>query len=249
MSRLPYDCGSTGCHCHVLKSAHTSAQLKTRIKIEQILAKLKAIIMNFGGTLRLNKFACFTVIFILFLIIYWKSGSTSFPMEKSDLINLKSLLKASIQAAERGGKKVMEGKSHDLNIKSKGKTLEGVNDPVTDADYASHCAMYYGLKNTFEKLTVVSEEHSKSDATCEKQPVIDIDKVLPGNSIVDYMNDELVYVKDVTVWIDPLDATKEYTGKEFSKEFCYLSKLNLHLQKWHNLFKTLKHNYSVKISI
>ncbi|KAJ8713729.1 hypothetical protein PYW07_014099 [Mythimna separata] len=167
--------------------------------------------MNFGGTLRVNKFACFTLVFILFLVIYWRTGSASFPMDKSDLINLKSLLKASIQIAERGGKKVMEGKSQDLNIKSKGKTLEGVNHPVTDADYASHCAMYYGLKNTFPKLTVISEEHSKSDESCVNQPVVDIEQVLPGHNIIDYMNDELVYVKDVTVWIDPLDATKEYT--------------------------------------
>ncbi|XP_026733739.1 putative inositol monophosphatase 3 [Trichoplusia ni] len=167
--------------------------------------------MNFGGTLRINKFACFTLGFILFLIIYWKAGSSSAPMEKSDLINLKSLLKAAIQASEFGGQKVMDGKNHALNIKSKGKTKEGANDPVTDADYASHCAMYYGLKNTFPKLNVISEEHSKSDPSCESQPPIDVDKVVDGNIIVDYMNDELVYVKDVTVWIDPLDATQEYT--------------------------------------
>uniref|UniRef100_A0A2A4J047 inositol-phosphate phosphatase n=1 Tax=Heliothis virescens TaxID=7102 RepID=A0A2A4J047_HELVI len=167
--------------------------------------------MNFGGTLRVNKFACFTLGFILFLIIYWRTGNANFPMEKSDLINLKSLLKAAVVASERGGKKVLEGKSLELNIKSKGKTLEGANDPVTDADYASHCSMYYSLKNTFPKLTVVSEEHTKSGTSCEDQPVIDIEQTLPGNSIVEYMNDELVYVKDVSVWIDPLDATKEYT--------------------------------------
>ncbi|KAH9636421.1 hypothetical protein HF086_013475 [Spodoptera exigua] len=167
--------------------------------------------MNFGGTLRVNKFACFTLGFILFLIIYWRSGNAGFPLEKSDLINLKSLLKAAIQAAEMGGKKVLEGNSHELNIKSKGKTLEGVNDPVTDADYASHCAMYYSLKKTFEKLTVISEEHSKSDSGCENQQVIDVDKALPDNKMIDNMYDELVYMKDVTVWIDPLDATKEYT--------------------------------------
>ncbi|KAF9410908.1 hypothetical protein HW555_010150 [Spodoptera exigua] len=167
--------------------------------------------MNFGGTLRVNKFACFTLGFILFLIIYWRSGNAGFLLEKSDLINLKSLLKAAIQAAEMGGKKVLEGNSHELNIKSKGKTLEGVNDPVTDADYASHCAMYYSLKKTFEKLTVISEEHSKSDSGCENQQVIDVDKALPDNKMIDNMYDELVYMKDVTVWIDPLDATKEYT--------------------------------------
>ncbi|CAB3222071.1 unnamed protein product [Arctia plantaginis] len=135
---------------------------------------------------------------------------SSYPVEKSDLVNLKSLLKASIYAAELGGKKVVDGKKHELNIKSKGKTQEGANDPVTDADYASHCVMYYGLKNTFPKLNVVSEEHSKGDSACENQPVIDFGK---NNQLdlIDFMNDELVYARDVTIWIDPLDATQEYT--------------------------------------
>ncbi|XP_047534545.1 putative inositol monophosphatase 3 [Vanessa atalanta] len=167
--------------------------------------------MNFGGTLRVNKFACFTLVFILFLIIYWRSGGAGYPTDKNDLINIKSLLKAAIHAAERGGKKVIEGKNHELNIKSKGKTLEGANDPVTDADYASHCAMYYGLKNTFPKLNVISEEHSKDDSSCQNQDVIDIEATPTDHRTIDYMNDEHVYVKDVTVWIDPLDATQEYT--------------------------------------
>lgn len=168
--------------------------------------------MNFSGTLRINKFACFTLVFILFLIIYWRTGAAEFPSDKSDLVNLKSLLKAAIQAAERGGKKVTEGKNHELNVKSKGKTLEGANDPVTDADYASHCAMYYALKNTFSKLKIVSEEHSKDDSSCEDQPVIDVEASMPNHESIDSMYDEHVYAKDVTIWIDPLDATMEYTG-------------------------------------
>lgn len=168
--------------------------------------------MNFGGTLRLNKFACFTLIFVLFLIVYWRSGGSGYPTEKSDLINLKTLLKASIQAAERGGKKVIEGKDHKLNIQSKGKTLEGANDPVTDVDYASHCSMYYGFKNTFSKVHVVSEEHNKEDSSCTDQPPFDIEAVISDHRTIDLMLDELVLVRDVTVWIDPLDATQEYTG-------------------------------------
>lgn len=167
--------------------------------------------MNFGGTLRINKFACFSLVFVLFLIIYWRSGNAGYPPDKSDLVNLKSLLKASIMAAERGGKKVLEGKDHKLNIESKGKTMEGANDPVTDVDYASHCSMYYGLKNTFTKVHIVSEEHNKGDLSCENQPPFDIDAVIPDHRIIELMNDELVFGKDVTVWIDPLDATQEYT--------------------------------------
>ncbi|KAJ2943538.1 hypothetical protein O0L34_g16647 [Tuta absoluta] len=165
--------------------------------------------MNFGGTLRLNKFACFTMIFILFTILYWTSGSNEYPTDARDLVNLKYLLKGAIIAAERGGAKVAEGKHRDLNVKSKGKTLEGANDPVTDADYASHCAMYYSLKKTFPKVTVVSEEHTKGDAGCEKQNIIDIDARVSQH--VDNMMDEYVLHKDVTIWIDPLDATQEYT--------------------------------------
>ncbi|KOB64945.1 putative bisphosphate nucleotidase [Operophtera brumata] len=168
--------------------------------------------MNFSGTLRINKFACFILVFILFLIVYWRTGAAEFPSDKSDLVNLKSLLKAAIQAAERGGKKVKQGKDHELNVKSKGETLEGANDPVTDADYASHCAMYYALKNTFSKLTIVSEEHSKDDSTCADQPVIDVEESVPNHESIESMNDEHVYAKDVTIWIDPLDATQEYTG-------------------------------------
>ncbi|XP_028029170.1 putative inositol monophosphatase 3 [Bombyx mandarina] len=169
--------------------------------------------MNLGGTLRINKFACFTLAFVLFLIIYWRSGTSSYPTEKSHLVNLKSLLKAAILAAEGGGKKVLDGKNHILNVKSKGKTLEGANDPVTDVDYASHCAMYYGLKHTFNNIDVVSEEHSKSDSSCEEVPAFDLEPDIPGNLNIEQMLDELVLAKDVVVWIDPLDATQEYTEK------------------------------------
>lgn len=148
----------------------------------------------------------------MFLIIYWRSGGANYPTDKSDFVNLKSLLKASIHAAERGGKKVIEGKNHELHVKSKGKTQEGANDPVTDADYASHCAMYYSLKNTFPKLKIVSEEHSKSDSSCEQQEVLDVDSQLLEHKMIDHLNDEHVFAKEITIWIDPLDATQEYTG-------------------------------------
>ncbi|XP_045495875.1 putative inositol monophosphatase 3 isoform X1 [Colias croceus] len=172
--------------------------------------------MNFGGTLRLNKFACFTLGFVLFLIIYWRSSGTSYPSDTSDLVSIKSLLNAAIYAAERGGIKVIEGKNRGLKIHSKGKTKEGANDPVTDADYASHCAMYYTLKNAFPKLSIISEEHSVAEEDCQNQEPIDLDSPPQGQRIINYISDELVLAKDVTVWIDPLDATQEYTEALYS---------------------------------
>ena len=57
---------------------------------------------------------------------------------------------------------------------------------------------------------MVSEEHEQKDW--------DHSKVKPANlhradvrEVI--QSDEKVPIKDVTVWIDPLDATQEYTGK------------------------------------
>lgn len=56
-------------------------------------------------------------------------------------INLRKLLIGSIQAAEKGGIEVLAvSKDKDIHEKSKGKTLEGANDPVRlDAKNRLHC--------------------------------------------------------------------------------------------------------------
>lgn len=41
-----------------------------------------------------------------------------------------------------------------LQEKSKGKTKEGANDPLTMGDLQSHRKMFYLLKNTFPELLV-----------------------------------------------------------------------------------------------
>lgn len=47
-----------------------------------------------------------------------------------------------------------------FQIKSKGKTAEGVMDPVTMGDMLSHKQMYFGLAKMFPHLMIVSEETS-----------------------------------------------------------------------------------------
>lgn len=79
---------------------------------------------------------------------------------------------------------------------------------MTAADYRSHCAMYNALTTAFPKLTVISEEKSKE---CDKVNVSDLKDSLKNLQDFNF-DDSFVNVNDVTIWIDPLDATKEFTG-------------------------------------
>jgi len=138
---------------------------------------------------------------VLVTSIYIMSSSNN------EKISLRSLLIASIDVAEKGGDQVRairEAKS-DLSAESKGDTKEGAKMLVTEGDFASNRAMVYPLRRAFPDLLVVSEEHEES--------VVDAAMPATTNSEVDALviGDDVVPVKDVTVWIDPLDATQEYS--------------------------------------
>ena len=103
----------------------------------------------------------------------------------------------------------------EIGEKSKGKTAEGANNPVTDGDMISHRIMYYGLLKGFPNLNVISEE--------DDPEAIDMNKVqvpLKSDASVDAIisagDDVLVPIDEVDVWIDPLDATQEVRFDEFS---------------------------------
>ncbi|KAL1377521.1 hypothetical protein pipiens_016207 [Culex pipiens pipiens] len=133
-------------------------------------------------------------------------GLTLFVIDS--YVNLRKLLIGSIQAAQRGGLEVVEvSKSIDLKVQSKGKTKEGANDPVTDADFRSHCVMADGLHRIFPKLRIISEEDSAKQS-CPDAKLFDLDPTVMHETNV---LDEIVDIDEVTVWIDPLDATQEYT--------------------------------------
>uniref|UniRef100_A0A0K2SYR5 Putative inositol monophosphatase 3 n=1 Tax=Lepeophtheirus salmonis TaxID=72036 RepID=A0A0K2SYR5_LEPSM len=128
----------------------------------------------------------------------------------SRTVNLKELLSVSIEAARRGGyevKKVRE--KADIGEKSKGETHEGANNPVTDGDMLSHRAMYNGILKAFPNIHIVSEES-------DPKPY-DLDKIqmppLRNTEVEEIISDGFydIPIEDIDVWIDPLDATQEYT--------------------------------------
>ncbi|ODN03577.1 putative inositol monophosphatase 3 [Orchesella cincta] len=189
--------------------------------------------MNLGGTVRINRCGLIFIAAITLLIIFYAYGgnsnsvtnnsnassnslsasavsaSSSDLTSPADKVSLRKLLSAAIDIAKRGGIEVVDVRksSATLDETIKGKTKEGVKDSATAGDYRSHRVMYYSLRKTFPGIKVISEEHD---------PSADIGDVILASTVNEeveqYMKgDEIVNAEDVTVWIDPLDATKEYT--------------------------------------
>lgn len=139
----------------------------------------------------------------LTVLLYVTRLRTSRPA----LVSLRKLLDAGVAAAEAGGDEVRRVRlSNRLAQKSKGKTREGADDPLTAGDLSSHRVMYRGLAAAFPGVAIVSEEHAKGDHDRPAKP-LSASRFL-GGLIGD---DVLVPEGAVTVWIDPLDATQEYT--------------------------------------
>ncbi|XP_028143487.1 putative inositol monophosphatase 3 [Diabrotica virgifera virgifera] len=160
--------------------------------------------MNLGGTIRLNKFGIFIVLCIIFIFglhVFTKNSEATSETKK---INLSTLLNVAIKAAENGGKRVVESKEN-MNVQSKGLTKEGMQESVTNADILSHCDMTKTIKYFFPRVKLISEENVKN---CDDKANVDYSLM----NAVD-INNNLINEEDVTIWIDPLDATHEYTEK------------------------------------
>ncbi|KPP76214.1 inositol monophosphatase 3-like [Scleropages formosus] len=123
-------------------------------------------------------------------------------------VDLKELLALSVEAAVRGGREVKRVREDNaLEEKSKGETREGASEKLTVGDMRSHRQMFYLIKNTFPFIQVNSEEHDN----VEQADTPEWDHSIPADISEVVPNSLEVPADSVTVWIDPLDATQEYT--------------------------------------
>lgn len=176
--------------------------------------------MNLGGSIKINKCAVLALFSLVILVFYlFTSTSSTKSMLKKEIenygkINLRKLLIGVVLAAQEGGKEVLKiSELKDFGEKSKGKTKEGVNDPVTEADKNSHCVVALGLSRIFPKLNMISEEKVDSNSCPTINKHFDLNPSVLGS--VDVPDNIYLSPDDITVWIDPLDATKEFTEKLF----------------------------------
>ncbi|XP_074066573.1 Golgi-resident adenosine 3',5'-bisphosphate 3'-phosphatase-like [Macrotis lagotis] len=124
-------------------------------------------------------------------------------------LDLRELLALSVAAAEAGGRGVraVREAGPDLQQRSKGRTQEGAEELLTAGDLQAHRRMASLWAGAFPGVRVISEEHDDaaldlSEPWDGKIP-LEIQKMVPSG--------QTVPMERVTVWIDPLDATQEYT--------------------------------------
>lgn len=158
--------------------------------------------------IKVNKPAIiFAIIFVLILLFYVCSGRFSI-WQKEETLKISELLSASVDLAKQAGLQVVKirrSSMADFSQMTKGKTKEGKDEFVTAGDYKSHELITSGLKAGWPNLRYQSEE---TDNLIVESEVPD-----KHNSEVESVKgrDEEVPLSEVTVWIDPLDATQEYT--------------------------------------
>lgn len=93
----------------------------------------------------------------------------------------------------------------DFDQITKGKTKEGKDEFVTAGDFKSHEIITSGLKAGWPNLRYQSEETDNNIVRSKVPDKHNFDVAKVKN------RDEEVPLSEITVWIDPLDATQEYT--------------------------------------
>ncbi|XP_031625053.1 putative inositol monophosphatase 3 [Contarinia nasturtii] len=179
--------------------------------------------MNLSGAVKINKCGVLILSVCVVIVFYYllfnnsmgshRFRSHGFLIRNPNEVDLRKLLIGSIQAAQYGGLEVLSVADADnIHAKTKGRTKEGANDPLTNADLKSHCVMEQGLKRLFSTVTIISEEDVHAD--CSETSHFELDPTVIDEDI-HLQDDFLVNADDVTIWIDPLDATQEYTENLF----------------------------------
>jgi inositol monophosphatase 3 len=151
------------------------------------------------------------------LLFFWFTATPARLEVPQNKVSMQELLSIAIQACENGGdrvKAIADGK--DIGQSSKGQTAEGVDDPLTLGDQYSHEAIVGTIRKAYgDSMFIFSEEKDSHhlDLDSIKEPSY---KLSSKQSAQINHYDELIDKDDVTIWVDPLDATKEYTEKLYN---------------------------------
>ncbi|CAF4253750.1 unnamed protein product [Rotaria socialis] len=162
----------------------------------------------------------FIICFLLVLILFSQRKSSpiqTVEIDNDDDINLVDLFNHAFKLTYQSGQAIKIIKNTKNNFKKILKKQPFKNlqsEPVTMADFISHSIITNGLKNKFRNLQIISEE---KDAISNQEFQLIEKELNVRNKFPDIpfiQNDKnfmTVPLSSVAVWVDPLDATKEFT--------------------------------------
>ncbi|CAM9354181.1 unnamed protein product [Laminaria digitata] len=118
--------------------------------------------------------------------------------------NLSQLIAVGLGLTAQAAKVIKGVKAeHKEDLKVKGLTKEGVEEPVTVADTNSNNVFVNGYRNHFEGINILSEETEPEKADTKLD-----NPTLPAGLMLE--SDPSLDLSEVLIIVDPLDATKEF---------------------------------------
>ncbi|CAL2028251.1 unnamed protein product [Caenorhabditis brenneri] len=158
-----------------------------------------------------NTFTIIMTIGFIYLgyLIFFESGD---GMPEID-VNLKDVISYAVLAIEMGGHAVMKiNEEKNLNAAAKGITDEGKEELLTRADLISN-HLILDILQRFPQLQIVSEEKSSDFSDREVEPYRSDNYAVwqSVKEILDRIPNRRLQLSDVRVFVDPLDATQEFT--------------------------------------
>jgi len=127
-------------------------------------------------------------------------------------VDLVRLFAASIKLAEYGGNALVEAHT-EKKVSVLSKQSGGVAEIVTNADLESNKRMSFSFPKLFPGVHIRSEEVTDEPIDLMDMPSNDEQwtELISSQNIFSPSLQRKVAADDISIWIDPLDATREYT--------------------------------------
>ncbi|VDM46691.1 unnamed protein product [Toxocara canis] len=128
-------------------------------------------------------------------------------------VELRDVISYAVLAVEIGGRAITRvHEERSLGIVKKGKTAEGRDEFLTKADLASNSLILDTFKR-FPGIYVVTEEKDSHlrDEDLQNYRADNYEVWLGVKETIDKLPSKKVKLSKLTVWVDPLDATQEFS--------------------------------------
>lgn len=143
---------------------------------------------------------------------YSHSSDIEYFSEKTDKIksqmitvNLNELYSIGNCLLNEAGKRIVSIRENTKNSEFNQKKAD--QSVVTNADLESHNIIVHTLNYKYRSLNVISEENTAKESNENAQNYLKICDKHEKKPTDLYFN-----LQDINVWVDPLDATQEYSG-------------------------------------